>query len=288
MATRVNSNGPDRSFPNIPKGFSFENHRRNINLLNDSALNGTIPQTKKTGTTICGLVFKGGIVLGADTRATAGLVVDKDCEKIHYMAPNIYCCGAGTAADTEFTTSQIASQLELLRLDSGRPSRVIAARSLLEQHLFKYQGNISAALVLGGVDVTGPHLHMIYPGGYATELPFVTMGSGSVAAMSVMETQFKDDLTEEEAILVVQNAIRAGVFNDLGSGSNINYCIIKKGSVQQFKGTDRHKDLGKVARDTVDANDVGILQSKVNAPKYFANFPKGTAITVGKPVIENF
>ncbi|KAF5176748.1 Proteasome subunit beta type-7, partial [Thalictrum thalictroides] len=43
-----------------------------------------------------------GVILGADTRATEGpLVADKNCEKIHYMAPNIYCCGAGTAADTE-------------------------------------------------------------------------------------------------------------------------------------------------------------------------------------------
>ncbi len=41
-------------------------------------------------------------MLGADTRSTAGTTVaDKNCEKIHYIAPNIYCCGAGTAADTE-------------------------------------------------------------------------------------------------------------------------------------------------------------------------------------------
>ncbi len=44
-------------------------------------------------------------MLGADTRATEGpIVADKNCEKIHYIAPNIYCCGAGTSADTENTT----------------------------------------------------------------------------------------------------------------------------------------------------------------------------------------
>lgn len=44
-------------------------------------------------------------MLGADTRSTGGTVVmDKNCEKIHYIAPNIWCCGAGTAADTENTT----------------------------------------------------------------------------------------------------------------------------------------------------------------------------------------
>lgn len=49
-----------------------------------------------------------GVILGADTRATEGpIVADKNCEKIHYMAPNIYCCGAGTAADTEAVTGSL-------------------------------------------------------------------------------------------------------------------------------------------------------------------------------------
>ena len=44
-------------------------------------------------------------MLGADTRATEGpIVADKNCEKIHFISKNIYCCGAGTSADTENTT----------------------------------------------------------------------------------------------------------------------------------------------------------------------------------------
>lgn len=93
----------------------------------------------KTGTTIVGLIFKDGVVLAADTRATAGTIVaDKNCEKIHYLAPNIYCCGAGTAADTEHTTNEISSQLELLRLNTRRQSRVATAVARLSDKLFKY------------------------------------------------------------------------------------------------------------------------------------------------------
>ena len=40
----------------------------------------------------------------------------------------------------------------------------------------RYQGHISAALVLGGVDVTGPRLYSIYPHGSTDSLPYVTMG----------------------------------------------------------------------------------------------------------------
>lgn len=55
-------------------------------------------------------VLQDGVVLGADTRSTSGTTVaDKNCEKIHYIAPNIYCCGAGTAADTENVTGEIGT-----------------------------------------------------------------------------------------------------------------------------------------------------------------------------------
>jgi 20S proteasome subunit beta 2 len=173
-----------------------------------------------------------GVVLGADTRSTAGTTVaDKNCEKIHYIAPNIYCCGAGTAADTENVTGMISSQLELHRYSSGRESRVITAMTLLKSHLFKYQGHVSAALVLGGVDFKGPHLFTIYPHGSTDSLPYATMGSGSLNAMAVFEAGYKDDMSLDDAVELVTRAIRSGVYNDLGSGSNVDICVITKDGV---------------------------------------------------------
>lgn len=105
---------------------------------------------------------------------------------------NLYfsCCGAGTAADTENTTNNISSQLKLLRLNTGREVHVATANTLLKRMLFRYQGHVSAALVLGGVDITGPHIYSIHPHGSTDKLPYTTMGSGSLAAMSVFECKF--------------------------------------------------------------------------------------------------
>lgn len=42
-----------------------------------------LPKATSTGTTIVGCLFKDGVVLGADTRATGGdIVMDKNCEKV--------------------------------------------------------------------------------------------------------------------------------------------------------------------------------------------------------------
>lgn len=214
-------------------GFSFDLCRRNDML---SKKGVKLPGFLKTGTTIVGLVYQDGVILGADTRATEGpIVADKNCEKIHYMAPNIYCCGAGTAADTEAVTDMISSQLQLHRYATGRESRVVTALTLLKTHLFGYQGHVSAALVLGGVDVTGPHLHTIYPHGSTDTLPFATMGSGSLAAMAVFESQYKEGLKRDEGIKLVCDAICSGIFNDLGSGSNVDVCVITKGNTEYLR-----------------------------------------------------
>jgi len=239
--------------PEIPTpGFSFDNCQRNAFLC---AKGFPAPTATKTGTTIVGIIFEGGVILGADTRATEDTIVsDKNCSKIHYLANNMYCCGAGTAADTEMTTQMIASQLELQRLHTGRVVPVASAATLLKQMLFRYQGHISAALVLGGVDSTGPHIYCIYPHGSVDKLPYSTMGSGSYAAMSVFESRWKPNMSEEEGKKLVRDAVAAGIFNDLGSGSNIDLCVIRKSGVEFL-------------RTYEEANKKGVRQMTYKYPK---------------------
>jgi 20S proteasome subunit beta 2 len=209
-----------------------------------------VPKAIKTGTTICGIIYKDGVILGADTRATEGsIVADKNCEKIHFLAKNMYCCGAGTAADTEMITQLISSNLELHRLNTGRTVPVVAAKTMLSQRLFQHQGYISAALVLGGIDSTGPHLYSISPHGNTDKLPYTTMGSGCLAAMSVFESRWKPDMEEEEGKKLVRDAIAAGVFNDLGSGSNIDLCVITKSGAKYLR---THEEANKKGQRSLD------------------------------------
>jgi len=205
-------------------GFDFSNYARNAAL---HAKGMPLPKATSTGTTIVGCIYDGGVVIAADTRATSGpIVADKNCEKLHYISPNIWCAGAGTAADTEFTTALISSQLELHALSTGRKPRVVTCMTLLKQHLFRYQGHIGAYLVVAGVDSTGTHLFTVHAHGSTDKLPYVTMGSGSLAAMAIFETQWKKGMTRDEAVELCSQAIQAGIFNDLGSGSNVDVCVI--------------------------------------------------------------
>jgi len=159
----------------------------------------------------------------------------QNCEKLHYISPQIWCAGAGTAADTEFTTALISSNLELHALSTGRKPRVVTVMTMLKQHLFRYQGHIGAYLVVAGCDPTGAHLFTVHAHGSTDKLPYVTMGSGSLAAMSVFETQWKRDMTRAEAVALCADAIQAGIFNDLGSGSNVDVCVITPEKTQLMR-----------------------------------------------------
>jgi len=245
-------------------GFSFDLVNRNKMLSQDKKL-GSMPKTRKTGTTIVGLVYKNGVVLGADTRATEGpIVCDKNCEKIHRISDKIWCCGAGTSADTENVTGLISSALELHRLSTGKDPKLVTAMTRLKQHLFKYQGHVSAALVLGGVDSEGAHIYTVWPHGSTDRLPYATMGSGSLAAMAVFENGYKDDMEEKEAVALVDAAIQAGIWNDLGSGGNVDIQVIdKKKGARMMRG---YKKLN---------------ERTFHAPGLY-KFPKGTTALVAE------
>ncbi|CAD6983280.1 unnamed protein product, partial [Tilletia controversa] len=83
----------------------------------------------------------------------------------------------------------------------------------------------------------------IAPHGSTDKLPYVTMGSGSLAAMAVFESGWKKDMTRDEAIALVTAAIESGIYNDLGSGSNVDVCIIEK------QGTEMLRNYRVLARE---------------------------------------
>eukprot|EP00092_Neocalanus_flemingeri_P010080 GFUD01010863.1.p1 GENE.GFUD01010863.1~~GFUD01010863.1.p1 ORF type:complete len:302 (+),score=92.75 GFUD01010863.1:45-908(+) len=267
------------------QGFNFENCKRNAFLAQGGY---QPPKVTKTGTTICAVIFKDGVILGADTRSTGGdIVANKNCEKLHYMAPNIYCAGAGTAADCDKTTATISSQLELHRLNTGRQVRVVAANRLVKQMLFRYQGHIGTYLIMGGVDVTGAHLYEIAAHGSTSKVPYCTMGSGTLAAMSVLESRWVPDMSEEDGKQLVRDAIRAGIFNDMGSGSNVDLVVIKaKDDVQYLRGFDEANVKGvRRQKYTFKKGTTGVLTEQVRHIKLGGKGGEGSQFIVDSETV---
>jgi len=101
------------------------------------------------------------------------------------------------------------------------------------------------------------------------------MGSGSLAAISVLESRYKDDLSKEDAIEIVSDAIQAGIFHDLGSGSNVNIFVLTPDGLEEklhyrvFDKNEYHNpDTFKFSKDpkqilgerTVDWKDIKVKE----------------------------
>ena len=61
------------------------------------------------------------------------------------------------------------------------------------------------------------------------------MGSGSVPAYGVLESGYNDDLTLEQAQHLAVNAIKAGILYDEGSGSNVDFVILRQNKTDYFR-----------------------------------------------------
>jgi len=229
---------------------------------------------KKTGTTIAGCVVPGGssgpyVILAADTRATEDTIVaDKQCDKIHKLASNCRCCGAGTSADLDKVTQQVLYHMAIQELqnesigngsinddaegagssrsvellypdhketdDDGiepllwmRPVSIEVLCDMFQSILFRSGGQLGANLIVGGVWNREAYLRAIHPHGSTdVNLPFTALGSGGLAAMAVLEEGYRPSISIEEGIELVQRAILSGIRNDLGSGSQVDLCVI--------------------------------------------------------------
>jgi len=156
----------------------------------------------------------------------------------------------------------IKRELELHRFNTRSENRIQMAAGRLSEHVFKYGGQIGTHVIMGGVDCRGPQLIEVSNDGHQKPGHFLTMGSGSLAAMAVLETDFKDNMTQDEAQTLVIKAIEAGVYHDLGSGSNVDVVIIKKGKVEYKRNhkSDNKKMYAKPDGYSYRADRVQILE----------------------------
>ena len=95
------------------------------------------------------------------------------------------------------------------------------------------------------------------------------MGSGCLAAMGIFESQYKDGMTEEEAKKMCIAAIEAGVYHDLGSGSNVDVCVIRKEGHQMNRNirSENKKMFSKPGGYAFDKDKLTILAEYKNKIK---------------------
>jgi 20S proteasome subunit beta 5 len=74
-----------------------------------------------------------------------------------------------------------------------------------------------------GVDHNGPNIYLVDNSGSRIKIPqYVSVGSGSLNAYGILDTQYKETLSDEEAVNLGRQAIMHATYRDGGSGGQCN------------------------------------------------------------------
>ena len=193
----------------------------------------------KTGTTTVGIVCSDGVILAADKRATAGhLIVDKRAQKVHKINENIAVTIAGGVSDAQLAIKLIRAEIKLKEVRTGKTSTVKEVANLLGNLLYNQIRRMIpgiAHFLVAGRDSRGVYLYDCFPDGSVTQIrDFFSSGSGSVFALGVLETQFKEGLSVNEGADLAKLAINTSLKRDSASGNGIDIISIKSDGIKNI------------------------------------------------------
>ena len=110
----------------------------------------------KTGTTTIGIVYKDGVVMATEHRATMGnIIAHKDVRKLFKIDDNLGLTVAGLVGDAQLLARYIKAEVELYKLKKGVPMTVNSAATLLSNIMRGGGGSYGfyyVGLIMGGKD----------------------------------------------------------------------------------------------------------------------------------------
>ncbi len=185
-----------------------------------------------SGTTIVGIVCKGGVVMAADRQTSVGnIVMHKDSEKARKINDYLVYSGCGLAAAIRRNAKVLAAELRLKELRSRSRPSVKKSANLLGAIIAGQEATMGA-LVAGFDEDGNTALYTIDPAGNITHVKDydANFGSGMPYVLGLLERQYKKDLTMEEGIELAKESLKASTQRDMASGYGIDiYAITKDG-----------------------------------------------------------
>jgi proteasome beta subunit len=200
----------------------------------------------KKGTTTCALTCNDGIVLAADTRASAGFfIADRHVMKIQKVDRHMGMTIAGGVADAQNLVDIMRYNANIYRLTNRELMPIKSAARLCSNVLFNQRYYpYYVQIILAGFDNVGGQIYSIDLFGSITTEKFISTGSGSPVAYGYLESEFKEDLSVNEGYKIAIQAIAAAIRRNAGTGDNINAVIIDK---------EGYRELSREKKESVGA-----------------------------------
>jgi len=217
------------------------------------------------GTTTLAFIYKpktaqdrGGVVVAVDSRASSGeYISSKTVKKILHINDRMVATMAGGAADCQFWIRVVAKYCNLYELREKTPISVRATSKYFANVLYQYRGmGLSIGSMIAGIDASGPSIFLVdSEGNRLPQKKLCSVGSGSLSAYGILDTHYKEEMTDEEAVELGKKAIMHATHRDAGSGGFVTVAHIS--------------DEGKTVHGPFDVSDLYDQFAKKSGKKQY-------------------
>lgn len=138
---------------------------------------------------------------------------------------------AGGAADCQFWEKYVAMQCRLYELRNGEQPSVAMAAMMLCSIMRQYRGyGLSMGTMFTGSDKTGASLYYIDDDATRLRGNLFAVGSGGTFAYGVLDTNYRYEMSVDEAVKLGIRAIASATFKDSASGGVVRiYHVTQQG-----------------------------------------------------------
>lgn len=141
------------------------------------------------------------IIVSVDSRATqGGFIASNHVHKIIEINSHILCTMAGGAADCQYWESNLSTECNLFELRNKQRISVTAASKLFHNTVYYYKSyGLSIGAMVAGFDGDDALLYYVDAEGsrykFSSERPYFSVGSGSLFAYGILDSEYRRDLT---------------------------------------------------------------------------------------------
>jgi len=186
------------------------------------------------GATALGVVFKDGVVLGADKRFAYGnFILSRSSKKVFLISDNVGAACAGMISDMQVLIKRVSAEVKLRELEIKRPVSPNSVAKFMSAVMFSERlYPLLTQVIIGGVDGS-PAVYVLDPLGSIIPDDYATVGSGTEIAIGIIESEYKKDMDEDSAVKLAVKALKSAMQRDAASGDGIDLLVIKANETRQ-------------------------------------------------------
>ncbi len=184
-------------------------------------------ESVRRGSIAIGIKSKNGVVLAGLLRTVD---LNEPDQKVHKIDEQIYATFAGVAADGRVLISRARLEAQIFRMTYENQIDISGLATKIGDYcqVYTQQGGLrpfGVGLLIGGVDLRGPALYYVDPGGGVLSVKGKAIGEGDTEAISLLKEKYREDLTIEELEHTAKEIIRKIVKEELDDESIMTVII---------------------------------------------------------------